>query len=78
LPHLKSVRWVQDEPRNMGPWPHYALNAWPALGHRVEPVTRPASSSPSVGTVKRHMEEQKALIDRAFEALPDRVDEAGY
>ena len=32
----------------------------------VEPVTRPASSSPSVGTVKRHMEEQKALLDRAF------------
>lgn len=78
LPNLKSVRWVQDEPRNMGPWPHYALNAWPALGHRVEPVTRPASSSPSVGTVKRHMEEQKALIDRAFEAVQDRVDEAGY
>lgn len=78
LPNLKSVRWVQDEPRNMGPWPHYALNAWPALGHRVEPVTRPASSSPSVGTVKRHMEEQKALIDRAFESVQDRVDEAGY
>jgi 2-oxoglutarate dehydrogenase E1 component len=78
LPHLKSVRWVQDEPRNMGPWPHYALNAWPALGHRVEPVTRPASSSPSVGTVKRHMEEQKALIDRAFETPQNRVDDAGY
>ena len=25
-PNLKTVRWVQDEPVNMGPWPHYALN----------------------------------------------------
>ena len=40
-PNLKAVRWVQDEPRNMGPWPHYALNVWPELGDRtVEPVTR--------------------------------------
>ncbi len=66
FPNLKAVRWVQDEPRNMGPWPHYALNVWPALDREVEPVTRGASSSPSVGTVKRHMEEQKALLDRAF------------
>ena len=40
FPNLKAVRWVQDEPRNMGPWPHYALNVWPALGGTVEPVTR--------------------------------------
>ena len=34
-PKLKTVRWVQDEPRNMGPWPHYALNVWPELdAHR--------------------------------------------
>jgi len=24
--------WVQDEPANMGPWPHYQLNVWPELG----------------------------------------------
>ena len=34
----------------------------------VEPVTRPASASPSVGTVKRHVEEQKTLLDAAFES----------
>jgi len=65
-PNLKTIRWVQDEPVNMGPWPHYALNVWNALGVAVEPVTRTASSSPSVGTVKRHVEEQKALLDAAF------------
>ena len=25
-PNLEEVRWVQDEPANMGPWPHMALN----------------------------------------------------
>lgn len=67
-PNLKVVRWVQDEPRNMGPWPHYQLNVWPTLDVTVEPITRPASASPSVGTTKRHIEEQKALLDAAFEA----------
>ena len=65
-PGLRRIRWVQDEPLNMGPWPHYALNAWPVLDKQVEPVARPESSSPSVGTVKRHVEEQKNLMARAF------------
>jgi 2-oxoglutarate dehydrogenase E1 component len=63
---LKTVRWVQDEPRNMGPWPHYQLNVWPDLDVTVEPITREASSSPSVGTMKRHTAEQKDLLDRAL------------
>ncbi len=67
-PNLKAVRWVQDEPVNMGPWPFYQLNVWPGLDVRVEPITRPASASPSVGTIKRHLEEQKALLDAAFES----------
>ncbi|MBU2111354.1 MAG: multifunctional oxoglutarate decarboxylase/oxoglutarate dehydrogenase thiamine pyrophosphate-binding subunit/dihydrolipoyllysine-residue succinyltransferase subunit, partial [Actinobacteria bacterium] len=65
-PHLKEVRWVQDEPRNNGPWPHYALNAWSEVDATVVPVTRAESSSPSVGTVKRHQAEQKDLLDQAF------------
>jgi 2-oxoglutarate dehydrogenase E1 component len=75
FPNLRTVRWVQDEPRNMGPWPHYALSVWPALDVDVEPVTRQASSSPSVGTVKRHQEEQKALLDRAFSSPGDRTSD---
>jgi 2-oxoglutarate dehydrogenase E1 component len=75
-PHLKAVRWVQDEPLNMGPWPHYQLNVWPTVSDiRVEPVTRPALSSPSVGTAKRHAEEQKALMAAAFDVAGDRVED---
>ena len=65
-PHLKQVRWVQDEPANMGPWPDYALNVWPEVDATVERITREQSSSPSVGTIKRHTAEQKDLLDRAF------------
>jgi 2-oxoglutarate dehydrogenase E1 component len=74
-PRLKSVRWAQDEPRNMGPWPHYQLNVWPHIenGVRVEPITRPALSSPSVGTAKRHAEELKSLIAAAFEDPSEHV-----
>ncbi len=66
-PNLKEVRWVQDEPANMGPWPHMALNLTPELGGiPFYRVSRPESSSPSVGQHSRHIEEQKALIQQAF------------
>lgn len=60
------VKWVQDEPFNQGPWPTFALNIVPELARPVEAVTRPASSTTAVGTVKRHQEEAKVLFDKAF------------
>ncbi|HEX4687818.1 MAG TPA: multifunctional oxoglutarate decarboxylase/oxoglutarate dehydrogenase thiamine pyrophosphate-binding subunit/dihydrolipoyllysine-residue succinyltransferase subunit, partial [Nocardioides sp.] len=76
-PGLRTVRWVQDEPGNMGPRPFYALNVWPELGVTVESISRPRSSSPSVGTAKRHAEEQKALMAGAF-AGPDDLAVESY
>jgi 2-oxoglutarate dehydrogenase E1 component len=76
-PGLRTVRWVQDEPGNMGPRPFYALNVWPELGVNVESISRPRSSSPSVGTAKRHAEEQKALMAGAF-AGPDDLAVESY
>ena len=67
FPNLKEVRWVQDEPANMGAWPHMALNLTPDLGGiPFYRVSRPESSSPSVGQHSRHLEEQKALMQQAF------------
>ena len=65
-PNLKEVRWVQDEPANMGPWPHMALHLTSELGVPFYRVSRPESSSPSVGQHSRHVEEQKALLHQAF------------
>ncbi len=75
-PNLRAVRWVQDEPQNMGPWPYYQLNIWHQLSTGVgpvRPITRPPLSSPSVGTAKRHAEEQKELMAAAFEPASERV-----
>jgi len=66
-PHLAEVRWVQDEPANQGPWPHMALHLTRELdGLPFYRVSRPESSSPSVGQHSRHVEEQKALLSQAF------------
>ena len=73
FPGLKNVRWVQDEPGNMGPAPYYALNVWPELDATVEVISRAHSSSPSVGTAKRHAEEQRSLIAAAFASADDRT-----
>jgi multifunctional 2-oxoglutarate metabolism enzyme len=73
FPGLRNVRWVQDEPGNMGPAPWYSLNVWPELDVAVTNVTRPRSSSPSVGTAKRHVEEQKSLVAEAFDSESDRT-----
>jgi 2-oxoglutarate decarboxylase len=65
-PNLREVRWVQDEPANMGPWPHMALHMSSDLDLPFYRVSRPESSSPSVGQHSRHVEEQKALLQQAF------------
>jgi multifunctional 2-oxoglutarate metabolism enzyme len=66
-PNAQHVVWVQDEPANQGPWPHMALNLTPQLdGHRLERVSRPASSSPAVGSHTVHERQQKALLAAAF------------
>ena len=48
-PNLKAVRWVQDEPRNMGPWPHYQLNVWPELDATSRRAGHPARVLLAVG-----------------------------
>ena len=58
--------WVQDEPANMGPWPYMNQHLPGAIGRTVRSVTRSASSSPSVGSLHRHEEEHRDLMDRAF------------
>ncbi len=61
-----EVRWVQDEPENMGPWPFMNQHLPGAILRTVQPVTRSASSSPSVGSLHRHEEEHRVLMDQAF------------
>ncbi|WP_222851628.1 multifunctional oxoglutarate decarboxylase/oxoglutarate dehydrogenase thiamine pyrophosphate-binding subunit/dihydrolipoyllysine-residue succinyltransferase subunit [Phytoactinopolyspora mesophila] len=68
FPALREVRWVQDEPENMGPWPFLAMHLPSKLpdGVSLTHITRPASTSPAVGSPARHIEEQNELHDTAF------------
>ena len=71
-PNLKEIRWVQDEPINMGPAPFFRLNLFSTLEQEVKVLSRDASSSPSVGVHSRHVAEQKTLMSAAF-AAPEGV-----
>jgi 2-oxoglutarate dehydrogenase E1 component len=63
------VVWVQEEPRNMGAWPHFRglycenlFGRWPFKG-----VSRPASASPATGSASSHRHEQETILNQAFE-----------
>jgi 2-oxoglutarate decarboxylase len=76
FPNLKEVRWVQDEPANMGPSPHFRLNLFPGLDLPVEVISRPASSSPSVGQHSRHVEELKGIMSAAFAEVRGKAEDS--
>jgi 2-oxoglutarate dehydrogenase E1 component len=65
-PNAKAIRWVQEEPGNQGAWSFIAMNLPAVINRMVEGVTRPASSSPAVGSHHRHEVEQETLITQAF------------
>jgi 2-oxoglutarate dehydrogenase E1 component len=62
------VCWVQEEPENMGAWPYLVVR----LGNKLfdsfplSGITRPPSSTPASGSHRRHKQEQKEIIERAF------------
>ncbi|WP_130796936.1 multifunctional oxoglutarate decarboxylase/oxoglutarate dehydrogenase thiamine pyrophosphate-binding subunit/dihydrolipoyllysine-residue succinyltransferase subunit [Streptomyces otsuchiensis] len=70
--------WAQEEPANMGAWPFIALNLVDHLdliigsgpapdADRLRRVSRPSSSSPAVGSAKRHQAEQQSLANEVFD-----------
>jgi 2-oxoglutarate dehydrogenase E1 component len=58
--------WVQEEPKNMGAWPHILMHAQDALGITFECISRPASGAPATGSSKRSANQQLAIIEQAF------------
>ncbi|MFI7276667.1 multifunctional oxoglutarate decarboxylase/oxoglutarate dehydrogenase thiamine pyrophosphate-binding subunit/dihydrolipoyllysine-residue succinyltransferase subunit [Streptomyces sp. NPDC049879] len=67
--NVESVVWTQEEPANQGGWPFIALNLPEQVeaAARVRRISRSASSSPAVGSAKRHQAEQQALLDEVFD-----------
>ncbi len=60
--------WVQEEPKNYGPWYYVTANIPDFIGHRLplSCVARAPSASPATGSRASHLLEQKMLIDEAF------------
>jgi 2-oxoglutarate dehydrogenase E1 component len=64
-----EVLWVQEEPRNMGPWRFIREKVEPLLdatSRTLKYVGRADSASPATGSHKRHLEEQAEIIEGAF------------
>ncbi len=60
-----KVRWVQEEPANMGSWMYLLFQF---NGKRtMELVSRETAASPAVGFKKQHDKQQAELVLRAFE-----------
>ncbi|GAA5506358.1 2-oxoglutarate dehydrogenase E1 component [Novipirellula caenicola] len=68
LPAGTDIRWVQDEPTNMGAWPYIKLNFGDMVAekYKFSVVSRDESASPSTGSMAAHKIEQAELIDAAF------------
>ncbi|MEU6060126.1 multifunctional oxoglutarate decarboxylase/oxoglutarate dehydrogenase thiamine pyrophosphate-binding subunit/dihydrolipoyllysine-residue succinyltransferase subunit [Streptomyces sp. NPDC047097] len=77
-PNAEKYLWAQEEPANQGAWPFIALNLIDHLdlavgadiphGERLRRISRPHSSSPAVGSAKRHQAEQAQLVAEVFDA----------
>ena len=68
--NAKEVVWVQDEPQNQGPWFYIQHHLYEnmAAGQKLGYAGRPASSSPAVGYLAKHQEQQRQLLEQAFSA----------
>ncbi|MDP9001349.1 MAG: 2-oxoglutarate dehydrogenase E1 component [Myxococcota bacterium] len=62
------VMWVQEEPRNMGPWYFISARKTEMFGHRhsLTLVSRAESASPATGSKAAHDLEQAMLVEQAF------------
>ena len=74
-PSLRSVTWVQEEPRNMGAWEFIRLQLERLLpdGVQLEYVGRARRASPSEGYPQAHQAEQERLLSAALN--PDQEKE---
>ena len=62
-----EIVWVQEEPANQGAWPFMALNLPEHLGGRaLLRVSRKASASPAVGSLRVHEAQQHDIVASAF------------
>ncbi len=57
--------WVQEEPKNMGPWFH-VMEHFRLVKLKIELISRDESASPATGSSKRYHERQQKIINSVF------------
>jgi 2-oxoglutarate dehydrogenase E1 component len=70
-PNAKELRWLQEEPENMGAWNFIEHNTWRVkdLGYDLRHVARYESGSPATGSKAVHDQELESLMERTFADL---------
>jgi multifunctional 2-oxoglutarate metabolism enzyme len=70
-PNADEVRWVQEEPSNMGAWTfiHHRLRDGLDKRLTLKVAARPESASPATGSSRVHEQETQELIEKAFADL---------
>jgi 2-oxoglutarate dehydrogenase E1 component len=67
----KEIVWLQEEPRNMGAWPHVERHLRELVGDReLRYVGRPEGASPAEGWAAAHGAEQQRIISEILEGVP--------
>ena len=67
----ETIVWLQEEPRNMGAWPHVERHLRELVGEReLRYVGRPAGASPAEGWAAAHAAEQQRIISEILEGVP--------
>jgi len=71
-PNLREVVWLQEEPRNTGPWVFVSSRIRSLLppGMELTYVGRTKAASPSEGSKRRHDVEQGRLLSAVFSEMP--------
>jgi 2-oxoglutarate dehydrogenase E1 component len=59
--------WVQEEPRNMGPWSYIRRVVTEVP---IDVVARKPSPSPAAGSYKLHNQEEATILEEAFSMVP--------
>jgi len=69
-PNGRDIRWVQEEPANMGAWrsTRHRIEAILPRGATLRLVARKASPTPATGYYHMHVEQERILIERALAA----------
>ncbi|MCA9511127.1 MAG: 2-oxoglutarate dehydrogenase E1 component, partial [Myxococcales bacterium] len=68
--NAERVMWVQEEPRNMGPWTFVRPRLREACeGRAFAYAGRDEAASPATGSMRIHKQEQARLLEDAFAAI---------